>query len=267
MVIAIVAIIFATAGTRVQSAKQQAVDEVRLVGVLNIGLRADIGSLCTFNTYTGEYEGLEKDVIDEVIYRLFGNDILVTFVEVNSRTKDALIIAGEIDIALGASINTNSNKINYTRSFYSDGSAFLVLEETMVSETELVGKTIAIVQDSYVAIENDDEVTKLEEYLTSRNISAELKMYASYPEAVDALEGGHVDAICANEIYLKLFGKKGMLIIPERFLAHRYSIETRSELETLSNAMSDIIEEMQADGTMYALIEKWNLIDYDMLEQ
>lgn len=264
-VIIIVVIIFTTAPARELSEKQQAVESVKQIGVLNIGLRADLGPLCTLNTQSGEFEGLEKDVIDEVIYRLFSDQMLVTYVEVNSTTKDALIKTGELDIALGASIKTSASNIIYTIPFFADGSAFLVMQNTLRAQQELIGKTIAIVQDSYAAIENDEDVTKIEQYLESFNILSDLKVYASYPEAVDALEGGHVDAVCANEVYLKLFGRKGMLILPERFLPHEYAIETKSSLATFSSAMSDTIEQMKQDGTMEMLIEKWDLVDYNAL--
>jgi len=266
-VIIVVVIIVATSGVRERSEKEKAVDAVSQIGILNVGLRADLGSLCTFNTETGEYEGLEKDVIDEVIYRMFGDDMIVTYVQVNSKTKDALIKTGELDIALGASIVTETSLIKYTSPFFTDGSAFLVKQGAMSSQKGLHGKTIAIVQGSYVAREAGDDVTKLEEYLATFGITADLKIYASYPEAMSALGGGHVEAICANETYLKLFGKKGMLILPERFLPQEYCVETRSSLATFSSAMSDVIEEMKSDGTMDALIDVWDLVDYYTLEE
>ena len=266
-VIIIVVIILATSGARDRSEKEKAVDAVSQIGILNVGLRPDLGSLCTFNTETGEYEGLEKDVIDEIIYRMFGDDMIVIYVQINSKTKDAMIKTGELDLALGASIETSTSLIKYTSSFYTDGSAFLVKQGAMSSQKGLQGKTIAIVQGAYVSRENDDDVTKVEEYLTTYGITADLKIYASYPEAMSALDGGHVDAVCASETYLKLFGKKGMLILPERFLPQEYCVETRRSLETFSSAMSDVIEEMKSDGTIDALIDIWDLEDYKTLDE
>ncbi len=240
-------------------------DAVSQMEILNIGLRPDLGAFCTYNTETGEYEGFEKDVMDEVLFRLFGDDMLVKYADVNSKTKDALIKTGELDIALGASIETSESLIAYSTPFLTDGSAFMVIEGAMTSQKGLMGKTIAIVQGSYMARENEDDVTKMQEYLETFNISAELRVFASYPEAVDALDGGNVDAVCASELYLKLFGKKGMLILPERFLPQGYRIETRQSLETFCAAMGDVIDEMKQDGTMEALLDIWNLADYNEL--
>ena len=264
-VIIVVGIILLTAPARELSAKQKAVEAVSQMDILKIGLRPDLGALCTYNTEKQEFEGFEKAVIDEVLARLFGDEMLVTYVNVNSKTKDALIKTGELDIALGASIASDTTLIVYSEPFLTDGSAFLVIEGEMTSQKALTGSKIAIVQESYVAKENEEDVTKLEEYLSTFDISAEIKVYASYPEAVDALGGGHVDAVCASELYLKLFGKKGMLILPERFLPQGYCIETRQSLETFCAAMGDVIDEMKEDGTMEALLDIWDLADYNAL--
>ena len=120
---------------------QASVDDIAALGVINVGLRGDIGSLCTYNEETGEYEGLEKDVADEIISRIFGDDILVHYVDVNSETKNALLLSGDVDIALGASVNNSLSSICYTSSYYSDGSAFLVIEGEMTSEDGLNGGT------------------------------------------------------------------------------------------------------------------------------
>ena len=264
-VIIIVGIILLTAPARELSAKQKAVEAVSQMDILSIGLRPDLGALSTYNTDTQEFEGFEKDVIDEVMARLFGENMLVTYVNVNSKTKDAQIKTGELDIALGASIASDATLIAYSEPFLTDGSAFLVKQGKMTSQKALMGSKIAIVQESYVSRENEDDVSKLEEYLAEFNISAQIQVYASYPEAVDALEGGHVDAVCASELYLKLFGKRGMLILPERFLPQGYCIETRQSLTTFCAAIGDVIEEMKQDGTMEALLDIWGLSDYNAL--
>ncbi len=262
-IIIIVVIVLATAGERQRSEKQQAVDAVEEAGMIIIGLNGDLGTLCTYNSQTGQFEGLEKDVVDIVLKRLFGDDdIIITFVDVNSQTKDALITTGELDMALGASIYQESSSIEYSKAFYADAGGFLVLEGGISSQAQLEGKTIGYVQGTYAARENSEDETKLELYLKAQSISAYVKEYASYPEAVDALSNGHIEALCAGGEYLKLFGKKGMLILPERFMPHEYCIETRKSLAIFCSAVSDVILEMKQDGTMEALIDKWDLIDY-----
>jgi len=269
VIIIIVTVVLATSGTRERTEKQRAVDAVKAEGIITIGLNGNLGALCTYNDQTEQYEGLEKDVIDIVLERLFGDDdIIISFVDVNSQTKDALITTGEIDMALGASIAQESNSIEYSDYYFADAGGFLVLEDVIGSQKELDGKTVGFVQGSYAARENSDDETRLEVYLKTQGIDAAVKKYASYPEAVDALSNGHIAALCAGGEYLNLFGKKGMLILKERFMPHEYCIETRKSLEVFCSAVSDVIDEMKRDGTMEALIDKWGLIDYyELMEE
>lgn len=268
-VIILIVVISVISTSNQRSEKQKAVEHMTKIGVINIGLRGDLGSLCRQNAETGEFEGLEKDIADEIIARLFGDDILVNYIPVNSETKDALIRFGDIDIALGASLKKKISGICFTKSYYTAGSAFLVMDGSMKSQDGLNGRPVAVVQNSYAAgeSEDDEEITRMESYLAVHDIDADVKMYASYPEAVEALRGGHVGGVCANEIFLNLHGKKGMLILPERFMPNRLVIEVGEPLGKFCDVVTDTIAEMQQDGTMEALIEKWNLIDYAALKE
>lgn len=268
-IIVLVVILSVSAASRVKQEKEQAIDNIVSLGVVNVGLRGDIGSLCTYNEETHEFEGLEKDVADEINRRLFGEDILVNYVSVNSQTKDAMVRVGDLDFALGASINVKTSGVCFSSSYYADGSAFLVREGDMVSQQELKGRSIAVVQGSYAAgdSETDEKMNRLESYLKANEIEASVKMYASYPEAMDALRTGFVGSVCANEVFLKRFGKKGMLILPERFMPNRYCLAVSKTNGRLCDVLSDTIKEMKTDGTLDKLIKKWNLVNYASLEE
>lgn len=266
--LAVAVILLVTSANSRRTEKQNAVDAVVATGVVRIGLRGDIGVLCTFNEEINDYEGLEKDVADEIIRRLFPDGIIVKYVGVNSETKDAQLRQGSIDISLGASINLGKKGIKYTSSYYSDGGALLVMEGTHTSSAQLDGKTIAVVQGTRTAqaSEDDDDINVLEEYLASQGTGVTVKVYASYPEAIGALRSGFVAAVCASEINLKLYGIKGMLILPDRFLPSRYCVQVNENLGKLDEAVDKVIADMREDGTMDALIGKWNLVNYEALK-
>jgi ABC-type amino acid transport substrate-binding protein len=116
-----------------------------------------------------------------------------------------------------------------------------VLEGTMTSEDGLSGGKIGVIQGTYTAAKQakDKNLTNLDGYLAEHNIQAFVKLYASYPEAVEALKAGFINGICANEINLKLFGKAGMLILPERFMPMSYCVEVRGALGVFYEAVDD----------------------------
>ncbi len=267
-ILAIAVIIAVSSANRVRSEKLHAVEQLAQKGVINIGLRGDIGALSTFNEETGEFEGLEKDMADELVRRLFGDDIIIDYILVNSETKDAQLKLGNIDMSLGASINADKSGIEYSDSYFGDASALLVLEGSMSSSAQLNGKTVAVVQGSVVDNESksDEELTVLQEYLLKQNVEVTVRTYASYPEAITALRSGVVSAVCASEISLKLFGVKGMLVLPDRFLPSRYCVQVGSANSGFVDALNDVIAQMRKDGTLEALIAKRDLVDYSALD-
>jgi ABC-type amino acid transport substrate-binding protein len=264
---ATVLLLVTSANTR-RSEKQHAVDTVAATGVINIGLRGDLSSLCTFNADTGIFEGLEKDVADEITSRLFPDGIIVNYVEVNSETKDSELKQGILDMSLGASVNEEKSGIQYSAPYFGDASAILVQGGQTTEVAQLNGKTVAVVQNSVLdeSTEKDKNISVLQYYFSQQQIDVTVRKYASYPEAVEALKDGTVSAICASELNLKRFGMKGMLLLPDRFLPSRYCVQIRSGLGAFSEAVDDCIAEMKRDGTLAALSGKWNLVDYSALE-
>lgn len=269
-VFAIAYLILSTTGY--ETKKQNAVDSVKDTGLINIGLKGDLKKLCTYNEDTGEFEGFEKDVADEIVNRLFGGDILVNYVNVNTKTRAAYLRRGDIDFALGAATYVKMSGITYSSSYFSEGSGFLVMEDKTQSMQEISGGSIGIVQGSMHAQaseENldDDNATLMSDYLKILEIEANVKIYASYSEAIEALRSGFVDAVCASETMLTQFGKPGMLLLPERFMPSDYSVCIRNSLGLFSEAVDDAITAMQQDGTLDVLMQKWSLVNYAELEE
>ncbi|MGE5496377.1 MAG: transporter substrate-binding domain-containing protein [Burkholderiales bacterium] len=268
VVIAIVIIALIASANKKAAEKQSAVDAVAKAGVFNIGLRGDIGTLCLYDEQTKTYTGLEKDIADELAKRLFSDGgVIINFVSVNSETKDSMLQQEKLDISLGASVKGSASGINYSQVYFSDACAFLVREGEMTSEDGLNGGKIAVIQGTYPATKQKDNknLTYLDEYLSQSGIQAFVKIYASYPEAIEALKDGFVSAVCANEINLKLFGKAGMLILPERFMPISYCVQVRGTLGVFIDVVNDCLSEMKNDGTISALLEKYELVDYSEL--
>lgn len=269
VVIAIVFFILSITGH--QASKQNAVDNVAAMGLINVGLRGDLNKLCTYNEETGVFEGFEKDVADEIIKRLFNDDILINYVNVNTETRTAYLRRGDADFALGAATYVDQSGIDYSSVYFSDGSAFLVMEDKMTSMQELSGGVIGIVQGSMHAqdgdIKKDENATLMSDYLKKLEIEASVKKYASYPEAIDALRDGFVNAVCASETALTQFGRPGMLMLPERFMPNEYRVCVSGSLGLFTEAVNDAIAGMKSDGTLESLMGKWNLVNYTELEE
>ena len=262
VVVAAVAVITATGR---QAKRNEALLAVLSKNMINIGMRGDLGALSTYDEQTGRYEGFEKDIADELTARLFDDQIIINYIEVNSRTKDAMLRRGDIDIALAATVERSTSGICYTSSYYTDACAFMVVEGSMTDMRGLVQGVVALVDGTPQVRETDEEITVIEEYFQSLRMDTQIKIYASYPEAISALQSGFVDGICASEIMLRLFGVHGMVILPERFLPNNYCVGVSENLGTFCEVVDDVIDQMRRDGTIDTLISKWNLTNYTEL--
>lgn len=268
-VIVIVAAVLIILHSSERAQVKAGVDKVASSGVINVGLRGDLGQLCTYDAQTKTYLGLEKDIADELVNRLYPEGLLVNYVEVNSKTKDAFLQTGQLDISLAASVEGSVTGIVYSGPFFSDGCAFLVRQGEMTHEGGLSGGIIAVVQGTRPATKakKEDKQTRLETYLESHEIDASVRSFASYPEAVEALRKEHVSAVCANETFLKLYGWSGMLILPERFMPVGFCVQVRKQLGKFYDAVQESLEDMKSDGTLARLLEKWELSDYAYLDE
>lgn len=248
---------------RESSEKHSAVQAVASQGYINVGLRGDLGALCSYDEETGTYTGLEKDIADEIIKRLFPDGIIVNYIEVNSETKDALLQTRNIDISLGASVNKDVSGIIYTSPYFTDPTAFLVREGEMTALQGFYGNTVAAVQGTLAATKpKGSKKMNIELYLESKKVSTTIRLFASYPEAIEALKSGYVKGVCANEQFLMLFGKSGMLLLNEKCIPSDYCVQIRGTLGAFGDVVGDVIKEMKSDGTMASLLEKWQLVSY-----
>ncbi len=247
----------------ISAEKQNAVKAVASKSYINIGLRGDLGKLCLYDGATGTYSGLEKDIADEIIKRLFPDGIIVNYIGVNSETKDALLQTGDMDISLGASVKKGAADIYYSSPYFTDPSAFLVNEGEMTTVQGLSGNTVAVVHGSLAEAKPEgSKKMNIETYLESNNISADVRVYASYPEAIEALQAGYVKGVCANEMFLLLFGRSGMLLLGEKCIPSDYCVQISEKLGAFGDAVNDVIKDMKKDGTMAQLLNKWQLISY-----
>lgn len=271
--LAVIAIIFFIVSiTGHEAKKHSAVDDIAATGLVKIGLKGDLNKLCTYNADTGEFEGFEKDLADALVRRLFGDGILIQYVSVNTQTRTAYLRRGVIDFALGAATYVKLSGVDYSTAYFSDSSAFLVIEGQTQSMQELSGGIIGIVQGAMHAEASPDSTsenprTRMDDYLKKLEIEARVKTYASYPEAIEALRAGFVQAVCASETALTQYGKPGMLMLPERFMPCDYQISIAGSLGLFAEAVDDALEAMKNDGTLDALAAKWNLVSFAQLEQ
>jgi len=228
-------------------------------GMISIGLRPDLQGFALKNEESGEIEGFEKDIAEEIVKRLFKEEkINVEYKEINSKTGKVYIQKGDLDFTLGAYIKTDSESyLSYSNTYYTDATAFYARQGSITKAEDINGKKIGVVSTSYAGYNK-----KLEEFLKSRNIICEYKYYNAYPDAVDALHTLKVDIIAGSRMIMQSYAAD-TVELPGYVLPHGYRIALKKANTELNKALNSILNDMRKDNTLDGLKIKWQLVDYD----
>lgn len=192
----------------------------------------------------GEVDGFERELGDELCKRAALKCEWVT------NEWDSIIpnlISGNYDtIIAGMSITDERDEVidftsNYTQP---DPSAFLALDGAEVDFTGgVIAAQAATIQASHVAASG-----------------ATLVEFASPDETVAAVRNGEVDAVLADKSFLQPIATENAdvaLVGEDVLLGGGIGMGIRESDAELKAKFSKAIDEMKADGSLNALIEKW----------
>ncbi len=236
---------------------------------LTVGVRSDIVGFGYLNPDTGNYYGLEIDLAEELAARLdYGN---VDFVTVTPDTRKDMLLAGEIDciIACYSIAETRLANFDFSEPYYSDASIIIVENSSLITELDqLEGLTFGTMQGantaSQLAIRLAEEGFSSGERLwgTDDNTDVQfdtyhLLQYPSYDELIIALEKGEVDAACMDGSIAKAYMTSDRSQLDFVIDMQEYGVATQKDSE-LSAEVDAAIKEMLDDGTIDALIDKWD---------
>ncbi len=227
-----------------KSDREAAVSPILAKGILRIGLREDIPGF-TFTEDNGTISGFEADVGAEIARRLISEEIPIEILGVNSKSARLMINSGDIDLALGAFIDNTDSKIVFSTPYFTDKLVFL-----SQGVSKLQGGVIGVIAGSYAD-------ANLKKYFTEREIEVEIKRQASMSDALESLQSGRLTAICDGSVFLH--GMDVGSLSTEGVLPHGYCVMISAKNDNMLKAVNEIIAEMNKDGTLTSLINKWKL--------
>ncbi|MEZ4713217.1 MAG: transporter substrate-binding domain-containing protein [Caldilineaceae bacterium] len=163
---------------------------------------------------SGEPVGFDIDLAREFAKRWLGDPELVEFRRVSSSNRIPLLASGEVDL-LFASMPYKRERdalIDFSQTYFLNGLSLLVRGNSGINTlADLDGYTVATIQDSAAS----DQIDAL---ISALNINVNISSFPEYPQAIDALQIGQVDAIVADVVALTRFAidHSGLRIINER---------------------------------------------------
>lgn len=219
---------------------------------LVVGVRDDIVNFGFLNETTGKYYGLEIDLAKDLAKRLGRSG--TEFVAVTPETREEALQSGQVECLIACySINEEREELfDFSEPYYSDDTVFMVQTSSCLERwMDLGGLTVGVLAGSNTG-ELVTEVMKT--YSHKGVVLAESKTYKALS---DALERGDVDAVCMDGCIAQAYMNEDRAYLPGSLATQHYGVATPKGSE-LSGQVAEAMDEMLSDGTVAALIDKWN---------
>lgn len=259
----------ATAGSAAGSSAQAAPAPLPQ-DTIRAGVRADVVGFGYLNEDTGNYYGLEIDIVNELAERLGYND--VTFVRVTPDDRKEMLLAGQIDLiaACYSIAETRLENFDFSPAYYDDAVVAVVQNSSLITSIDdLKGGTFGTMAGSNAApllsqklydMGFSDGVVKAANDDNS-NVTFStwhLLQFSSYQELSDALEVGTVDAMVLDGAIAHTYMNDKRTVLDGFEVAEQsYGIATQKGSE-LSALVADAVQNMLDDGTIKRLVDKWD---------
>ncbi len=231
------------------------VQQVKDSGKLRVGVKADVPNFGLQDAATGEFKGMEIDLARAIAKRMGLAEDKVEFQAVTAKTRGPLLDNGQIDLVV-ATFTIKPERLeqwNFSSPYYQDEVGLLVKKSSGITGLAgLDGKNIGVAQGATTrdAVQAEADAA---------GIKVKFLEFATYPEINAALESGRVDAFSVDKSILSGYLTEDSAILPDGFSPQDYGIASKLGTDDMTTFINDMLTEMESNGEMTALLEKWNL--------
>ena len=231
------------------------VQSIKDAGSLRVGVKADVPNFGLQDAATGEFKGMEIDLARALAKRIGLSEDDVKFEAVTAKTRGPLLDNGQIDVVI-ATFTIKPERLeqwNFSDTYYQDEVGLLVKKASgIASLADLDGKTVGVAQGATSRDAVQAEADKA-------GIKVKFLEFATYPEINAALGSGRVDAFSVDKSILSGYVTEDSAILPDGFSPQDYGVASKKGTDELTTFINKMLAEMQTNGEMTALIEKWGL--------
>lgn len=228
---------------------------IKKAGVLKVGVKSDVPGFGFLNTSTTQYEGFEIEIAKLLAKEILGDAGKVKLEPVTAKTRGPLLDNGELDMIIATFTITEERKLtyNYSTPYYTDAVGMLVKRSSgIASLADLNGKTIGVAQSAT----SKDAIGAA---ASAIGVTLNFAEFATYPEIKTALDSGRVDVFSVDKSILNGYLDAESVILPDAFSPQPYGVATKLTNTALADYVDGLIKTWLADGTIPALISRFNL--------
>lgn len=247
-----------------------AVSAVTGSGTLRAGVRADVVGFGYLNEGTGNYYGMEIDLVEELASRLGYGDI--EFVTILPENRKEMLLDGQVDLiaACYSIAETRLENFDFSPAYYDDRVIAVVQNSSLIEGIDdMRGLTFGTMSGANAApllstklyedgFTSGEVVTANEDNSDVSFDTWHLLQFPSYQELSDALEDGTVDAMVLDGAIAQTYMDDKRHVIDGFVVAEQsYGVATQKGSE-LSAPVAEAVQGMLDDGTIDALVDKWD---------
>jgi ABC-type amino acid transport substrate-binding protein len=234
-------------------------EDARRRGRLLAGVKTDFPPF-GYKDHAGEIQGFDADLARYLGRALFEGEPGVELVPVTSGGRIPLLFSELIDVIIATMTITEDRQrvLDFSSPYFVSGSMLLTRRDSSIQGVQdLAGKSIAVVEG---AVQQKD--------LLLIAPGARVIPFKSLPEAIQALGGKKVDALCQDDVAVLTEAKRNpeVKVAGKSFLPRPYAMAVRKGDRKFLNWLNAQLEKMKADGTIQRLRGKhFGDLDTDLL--
>lgn len=250
------------AGMLAGAADVQAADKT-----LRVGVRGDIMNFSYLSETNGKYYGMEIDLAQALAKELGYSNL--EYVQVTPDNRKDTLQSGDVDCLIAAYSISESRQENFDFSpaYYTDDTVIMVEKSCgFQSVQDLKNMTIGIlggtnagpllaIKFNEIGIIGDTVVLNNDNETQYDNLRV-LKL-DSYEQVSEALEEGVIDAACMDGVIARAYMNDDRTFLELDIAQQEYGVATQYGSE-LSAPMAEAVQKLLDDGTIDALIDKWD---------
>jgi ABC-type amino acid transport substrate-binding protein len=248
--IAVLAVFVMAALALASPAAGGGLDDARSRGKLLVGVKTDFPPFGSLDP-AGKPAGFDVDVARYLARALFEEEGRLELVPVTSGSRIPFLYSDWIDMIVATMTVTEDRRrvLDFSDPYFASASLLLVLAGSTVRGIEdLAGKAVAVLEGS-VQEKDLEQVAPGAKRVAFKNMD----------EAVAALRGKKVDALCQDDMLVLALakGSRDLKTVGKPILLRPYAIAVRKgDVETL-RWINDKLSAMKKDGTYDRLKEKY----------
>lgn len=223
-------------------------------GKLRVGVRRDVRPF-GFTDAEGKLSGFDIDLAHEFARRWLDDAAAVELVIVSAADRIPRLTSGDVDLLIAAMPHKRERDalIDFSDPYFVDGQTLLIRSDSKVTTiSDLRDKPVAALQDA-------PALDTLRQFAESQAVPLKLVTFPAYPQALDALQNGQVDALTADSVTLSQFAQEAptLRLIGQRFTQEYFGIGLPQGDSRLRALVNFTLQDMKADGTYDDLYRHW----------